>query len=157
MHPHCTHCLAKQSQAQLCGVNRAQPQPVTAIPKLRWWPKVRLQQPLSGVTSLTEMQVFILIFCDSEPDRCRAAGGKVEYCGSGPKIVGYPDQTHLLQLEWKSCGYLRKQRGPVSFGCFLLCSWIILCHILDGKKKIVAVCWNVEGSCYIKENVSSLK
>lgn len=99
MHPHCAHCLAKQCRSQPQGANCTEPPTVTAIPNLRLRPKVGLWQPLTGVTSLTEMQLFMLIFCDSEPDRCGAAGGKAEYCGSSPKIVGYPDQTHLLQLE----------------------------------------------------------
>lgn len=60
--------------------------------------------------------VVMLIFCDSEPD---TANGEVEYCSSGPVVVGYPPQTHLLHLEWKFHGYHRKQ-STLRFHCFPL-------------------------------------
>lgn len=80
MHPHCTHCLAKHGQAQPCGVYCPEPPAMPAIPKLSLRPRLGLQQPLNGgVTSLTEMRLFMLVFCDFEPDRCGPACGKFEY------------------------------------------------------------------------------
>lgn len=77
--------------------------------------------------------VVLLIFCDSEPD---TADGKVEYCSSGLAVVGYLHQTHLLPLEWKFHGCLRKQRA-LRFHCCPLSSWALSGCILNGKKKTV--------------------
>lgn len=137
MHPHCAHCLAKQGQAQPRGENCTEPPPVPAIPKLRLQPKVGLQQPLSGVISLTEMQLLMHRFCDSEPERCGAAGGKVEYCGSSPKIVGCPDQTHFNKN--RNFVAILGNEGPTLD--FIVVRFVPECfcdHILNGKKKVVA-------------------
>lgn len=73
----------------------------------------------------------LLIFFDSEPD---TADGKVEYFSSGPAVVGYPHQTHLLHLEWKFHGYLRKQRA-LRFHCCPLFSCMLLLLYIKWKEK----------------------
>lgn len=53
---------------------------------------------------------------------------------SDPAVVGYPHQTHLLHLEWKFHGYLRKQRA-LRFHCFPLSSWLLLWLYIKWKEE----------------------
>lgn len=74
----------------------------------------------------------ILWFWTWQMQSCRWKSWVLRIC---PKIVGYPDQTHLLQLEWKFCSYLRKQRGPIRFHYCPLCSWMLLWSYIKWKEE----------------------
>lgn len=123
---------ARQGQARPRGVNCAE----------HHWasPSLSVSVAQRGAVAAFECShktdrkaVVLLVFCDSEPD---TADGKVEYCSSGPAAVGYPHQTHLLHLEWKFHGYLRKQMA-LRFHCCPLSSWVLCGYILNEKKKTV--------------------